>query len=250
MKTAARAAIAAASMLVSAPRVFSQDNEPKSAADATRFPAATPEERADRYLKWCLAPRIADVSENLSEKERADLAEKSKVWSEQLRNAIIDFERVEVTPEGVVEEIKTGANSDQFSDQLVEYFRERLSFYGYKNDVFDGEKLAEADLDTANLHDTLRNGGVSRRTFGPDRSEKYLFEVIQSLQIRIYSKLPSGKLNDDELKQMKKRPYDIPSRLTYLFGPGKPPSGFSYLDYLQVRPEIVNGNSHLTEHCT
>lgn len=132
MKTAALAAIAAASMLVSAPRVFSQDNEPKSAADATRFPAATPEERADRYLKWCLAPRIADVSENLSEKERADLAEKSKVWSEQLRNAIIDFERVEVTPEGVVEEIKTGANSDQFSDQLVEYFRERLSFMDTK----------------------------------------------------------------------------------------------------------------------
>lgn len=249
MKIAVLAVIAAASIVGSTPFVFSQDNEPKSAADATRFPAGTPEERADRYLKWCLAPRIKDQSENLSDKERADLLEKSKVWSEQLRNAIIDFERVEVTPEGVVEEIKNGEYSDKFSDQLVKYFQDRLLFYGYKNDVFDSEKLAEADLDTAKLHDTLRNGGVSRRTSDPDRSEEGLFNTIQSLQMRIYSRLPSGKLNDEQLKQMKKTGYGVPMLLNYLFGPGQP-FPMSRLDYLSVRSEIINGNSHLTEHCT
>jgi hypothetical protein len=51
------------------------------------------------------------VSENLSEKERADLAEKLKIWREQIRSAIIDYEQVEVTPENVIEEIKTGENT-------------------------------------------------------------------------------------------------------------------------------------------
>jgi hypothetical protein len=213
MKKAVLAFIAAASIVGSTPYVFSQDNEPKSAADATRFPAKTPEERAERYLKWCLAPRIKDQSENLSETERTDLLEKSKVWSEQLRNAIIDFENVKVTPENVIEEIRHGENSDSFSAQLVEYFQDRLRYYGYKNDVFDDERLAKAYLDMAKLHDTLRNGGVSRRSVDSDRSEKGLFDTIQSLQMRIYSRLPSGKLNDVQLKQMKKTGYGVPMLL-------------------------------------
>jgi hypothetical protein len=178
MKKAVLAFIAAASIVGSTPYVFSQDNEPKSAADATRFPAKTPEERAERYLKWCLAPRIKDQSENLSETERTDLLEKSKVWSEQLRNAIIDFENVKVTPENVIEEIRHGENSDSFSAQLVEYFQDRFCYYGYKNDVFDDERLAKAYLDMAKLHDTLRNGGISRRSVDSDRSEKGLFDTM------------------------------------------------------------------------
>ena len=156
MKTAVLAVIAAASIVGSTPLVFSQDNEPKSAADATRFPAATPEERADRYLKWCLAPRIADVSENLSEKERAELADKLKIWREQIRSAIIDYEQVEVTPENVIEEFTTGENTAKFSDQLVEYFRERLSFYGYRKPS-DGRVIAKAATETSQLYKRLRN---------------------------------------------------------------------------------------------
>jgi hypothetical protein len=245
MKKAVLAFIAAASFVGSTPYVFSQDNEPESAADATRFPAATPEERADRYLKWCLAPRIADASENLSEKERADLAEKLKIWREQIRTAIIDYEQVEVTPENVIEEIKTGQNSDKFSDQLVEYFRERLSFNGYRN-TFDGRELTKAYLETVELHQRLRG---TRSSIDTNPSGKRLFDVLEYLHSTAYAKLPSGKLNDDELKQMKKSGYGVPSRLTYVFGPGQP-FPMSRLDYLSVRYEIINGNSHLTEHCT
>jgi hypothetical protein len=246
MKKAVLAFIAAASILVSAPCAFSQDNEPESAADATRFPAKTPEERADRYLKWCLAPRIADVSENLSEKERADLAEKLKIWREQIRSAIIDYEQVEVTPENVIEDFRTGENTAKFSDQLVEYFRERLSFYGYRN-TSDGRVIAKAATETSQLYQRLSNPTIRLPDIDPN--EERLFNVLEYYHSTAYAKLPSGKLNDDELKQMKKSGVGVPSRLTYLFGPGEPKWN-SRLAYLRVRYEIINGNSHLTEHCT
>jgi hypothetical protein len=100
----------------------------------------------------------------------------------------------------------------------------------------------------AEFHNRLR-GTVLRFSIDSDPSEERLFNVLESYHLKVYSKLPSGKLNDDELKQMKKYRYDIPSRLTYLFGPGKP-FPMSLRDYLRVRYEIINGNSHLTEHCT
>jgi hypothetical protein len=110
--------------------------------------------------------------------------------------------------------------------------------------------IAKAATEMSQLHQRLRDP-ARRFSFDPDSdpSEERLFDILEYYHSKVYSTLPSGKLNDEELKQMKKTGYGVPSRLTYLFSTGQP-SGFSRLDYLRVRREIINGNSHLTEHCT
>jgi hypothetical protein len=68
--------------------------------------AQSPEERADAYLKNELEPDIVAAIFDLPEQNRTDASNKLKLWREELRTTIIEFEKSPVTREAVVECLK------------------------------------------------------------------------------------------------------------------------------------------------
>jgi hypothetical protein len=68
--------------------------------------AQSPEERADAYLKNELDPDIVAALFNLPEPDRTDASNKLKLWREELRTTIIEFEKSPVTREAVAECMK------------------------------------------------------------------------------------------------------------------------------------------------
>lgn len=68
--------------------------------------AQSPEERADAYLKNELDPDIVAALFNLPEQNRTDAFNKLKLWREELRTTIIEFEKSPVTREAVAECLK------------------------------------------------------------------------------------------------------------------------------------------------
>jgi hypothetical protein len=70
-------------------------------------PAKTPEERADAYIKYGLDRNIENALKGLSEQERAPASEKLKPWREELRKAIIDYEKSEATRDAVAACLRT-----------------------------------------------------------------------------------------------------------------------------------------------
>jgi hypothetical protein len=59
----------------------------------------TPDDFAEIYITYSLNSSIETALAKLPESERPSAAEKLRVWTEQLRESIIDFENVELTPE-------------------------------------------------------------------------------------------------------------------------------------------------------
>lgn len=69
--------------------------------------AQSPEERADSYIKNVLDPEIVAAVFELPETQRADVAKKFKPWREEVRTAIIEFEKIPVTRDAVAACLKT-----------------------------------------------------------------------------------------------------------------------------------------------
>jgi hypothetical protein len=80
--------------------------------------AKTPVEFADGYIKYILTPDIDAAVANISESERAVALQKIAMWRGQPRQAIIDFESIEVTPDKLTAMLR----QQKFSDDLVQMF--------------------------------------------------------------------------------------------------------------------------------
>jgi hypothetical protein len=98
--------------------------------------AQSPEERADAYLKNELDPDIVAALFNLPEPDRTDASNKLKLWREELRTTIIEFEKSPVTREAVAECMKKstpdykeegGSASSRKQRQLLNYPRKTNS---------------------------------------------------------------------------------------------------------------------------
>jgi hypothetical protein len=76
--------------------------------------ATTPEKRADDYIQYNLNVDIEREFKGLSEQERAGISEKLNPWREELRKAIVDYEKSEVTRGAVAECLR--ANAKQHPD--------------------------------------------------------------------------------------------------------------------------------------
>jgi hypothetical protein len=82
-------------------------------------PAKTPEERADAYIKYGLDRNIENALKGLSEQERAAASEKLKPWREELRKAIIDYEKSEATRDAVAACLRT---KPEYREEWVQRF--------------------------------------------------------------------------------------------------------------------------------
>ena len=95
--------------------------------------ATTPEARADTYIHVVLEPTIETEVTKLPEDQRDSSKQKLDAWVIKLRQAIIDYETLSLTPEDVAEAMK----SWKFSESDIAYFWTRLG---------EGKKLQGNDF--------------------------------------------------------------------------------------------------------
>ena len=70
-------------------------------------PEQSPGQRADAYIKSELDPNIVGAVFALPETERADVSKKLKLWREEVRTTIVEFEKTPVTRDAVAACLKT-----------------------------------------------------------------------------------------------------------------------------------------------
>jgi hypothetical protein len=81
--------------------------------------AKTPEERADAYIKYGLDRDIDIALKDRSEQDRAAATAKLQPWREEIRKAIIDYEKSEVTREAVAACLR---NVPEYKEEWVQRF--------------------------------------------------------------------------------------------------------------------------------
>jgi hypothetical protein len=174
-------------------------------------PAKTPEEHADRYIKYILNPEIEEALPGIPEGERASALEKIDVWREQLRRAILDFEKIEVTPEKVVGELR----QKNFNEALIQFFIDAVDRARQSGNANLNEVIIRTQQEISARREKMESG-----TRTPlDRLEPSSFNVDYGNRMWIYAH-EKGKLTSGQLGEMQ---YPNPSTATlfeYLYGPG------------------------------
>jgi hypothetical protein len=116
--------------------------------------ATTPETRADTYIRVVLDPTIDKELKKLPAEQRDAAKQKLNDWVMALRQAIIEFETISLTPEDVTEVMK----SLDFSEQDMAYFWSRL---GDRKELQGNDFLVAVDqalAQTQNFRDLRQLG--------------------------------------------------------------------------------------------
>jgi TPR repeat protein len=102
-----------------------------------------PDQMAARYISDYVDPKIKEALARLPENERAAAIAHFDAFKAQLRGAIADYEKVEVTPE----KAETILRNDHVKPDLVAYFMERAAAYKTRiSDPAEVTRLAYLDM--------------------------------------------------------------------------------------------------------
>ncbi len=176
----------------------------------------TPEDFADIYINYSLNASIETALAELPESERSSAAEKLRVWTEQLRAAIIDFENVELTPEKTVAYLREKNDGDD----AIAFFLRRLGDTSKLNAKEVWPAITRAWLDTI-----ARDQQIREPRLHPHLPEE---ESLKSLLRgwvfgRERGKLTASQLAEMQQYKLRERASYLPfDKLNYLFGPGQP----------------------------
>ena len=96
--------------------------QPAPAATASTGPANTPEERAARYDDYVLKPQIQRTVSQLPEDQREEARTKLTVWETRVRNAIIGYETMEVTPQLIGDYLRNAHYPDDIAESAIASF--------------------------------------------------------------------------------------------------------------------------------
>jgi hypothetical protein len=184
----------------------------------------TPDQVAARYISDVVDPKIKTALAALPENERAAMAARFDAFKIELRRAIADYEKVEVTPE----KAEAILRADHVKPELIAYFAAQAA--GYKSRVSDPvEVIRLAYLDMAERRDgrLMVSEAVVDDYFrrGVYKSEHNELTEEQRAQTVASVGLKSGDLSNVTL-------------LDYLLKAGAP-GGLKFASYGRLRQEII-----------
>lgn len=192
----------------------------------------TPDDFAEIYITYSLNSSIETALAKLPESERPSAAEKLRVWTEQLRQSIIDFENVELTAEKAVAHLR----EKNYANDAIAFFLHLIGDTSKLNAKEVLSAITRAWRDTIARNQQIRDPGLSH-PFPPE--EESLEAVLREW---VFGR-ETGKLTASQLAEMQqyKQQYKTFDKLGYLYGPGQPVEMGPRWLYLADRNLLVKG---------
>jgi hypothetical protein len=194
-------------------------------------PATTPEECADHYVMYVLDKKVRQALLSVPSTDRPAMTEKMRIWMNQLRQAIVDYERSTPTVESVVDRMR----SDNYPDAVIEFFTAKTSADIAREGPSKMEDiLAHWYDESIMMNDTLR--GVRPPSPGSHGASE---DVIRNEMHQWVFAKGLGQLTPEQ-RALFPPEYRLPALLDYLYGPGQPMK-FTRDTYPRVRRDIIAG---------